>query len=234
MAQDTKSVGLKHDLARVALVLLIFGGVAYALTLPAVREQIDVGKVRGWVQGHGLRGALIFILLSSCLTGIGIPRLWISTASGAIFGAVLGTIIGHFSSMVGATLNFYIARFLLRGVIERRMPVRMRIWIDRFSQNGFRWLLYMRLFPLSNATVTNCVGGISRMTYGQFFAATFLGYTPLTLVFALFGSSAAKHNYWQLAFGGIILVVVLVGRSIYEKRKGRLADADGAAEQAAA
>jgi uncharacterized membrane protein YdjX (TVP38/TMEM64 family) len=222
MAPGARSVGLKRDIARVVIMVLVFAGVAYALTLPAVREQIDVGKIRGWAQGHGWHGTLFFIVLSSCLTGIGIPRLWISTAAGAIFGAALGTVIGHFSSMLGATLNFYIARFVLRGPIERHMPARVRIWYDRFNENGFRWLLYMRLFPLSNATFTNTVGGISRMSYGQFFAATFIGYTPLTLVFALFGSSAAKHNYWQLAFGGIIFVSVLVGRSLYERWRGRV------------
>jgi len=99
------------------------------------------------------------------------------------------------------------------------MPAKMKFWCDRFGENGFRWLLYMRLFPLSNATFTNTVGGISPMRLREFLGATFLGYLPLTVVFALFGSSAAKKSWAQLAVAAVILVAVLAGRTIHDKRR---------------
>lgn len=222
MATDRK---LKSDLARVAFVVLFFVAVAYVLHLPAVREWCNIQAFRSRVQDLPWSGRLLFLGIATALTAVGVPRLWISAAAGAVFGAFLGTILGHLASMLSATLNFYAVRLLLRGPVVRRMPARMHIWYERFNANGFRWLLYMRLFPLSNATLTNIMGGVSRMSYRDFFAATFIGYLPLTIVFSLFGSSAAKHNFLQLTIGAGIFAAVLIGRSLYEKRRGEIPEA---------
>ncbi len=211
--------GLKRDLARVVLMVAVFATVAYILERPAVRAEFDVDHLRQRFQARGWQGMLSFLAISSAITAIGVPRLWISVAAGSLFGAFVGAVLGQVASMAGAILNFYIARLLLRGPFLRRMPQRMKIWYERFNRNGFRWLLYMRFFPLSNATLTNTVGGVSRMRLRHFVAATFLGYLPLTIVFSLFGSSAAKQSNWQLGIGALILVAVLAGRHIYEKRR---------------
>ena len=94
----------------------------------------------------------------------------------------------------------------------------MRPWYDKFNQNGFRYMLYLRLFPLSNSTATNTLGGISRMSYNTFILATFLGWIPLGIVSSLFGSSAAKQDYRQLAIGGICLVAAIVIERYIRKR----------------
>jgi uncharacterized membrane protein YdjX (TVP38/TMEM64 family) len=214
---------MKSDVLRLISVVLFFGAVAYILHLPAVEAQLDVKALRERFQGHGWQGQLSFILFAALLTGVGVPRLWVSVAAGALFGAVLGAALGHVASLVGATINFLVARSLLRGPIKRRMPHWMHLWYERFNENGFRWLLYMRLFPLTNATLTNTIGGVSRMKFGPFFAATFIGYLPLGIVFALFGSSAAKRNWAQLAVAAGVFLCVVLGRALYmawRKRHG--------------
>jgi uncharacterized membrane protein YdjX (TVP38/TMEM64 family) len=218
--RETKArTGLKRDLARVALMVALFAAVAYILERPGVRAEFDVEHLRQRFQARGWRGMFSFLSISSVITAIGVPRLWISVAAGSLFGAFVGAVLGQVASMFGAILNFYIARFLLRGPFRRRMPARMKIWYERFNRNGFRWLLYMRFFPLSNATLTNTVGGVSQIRLRDFIAATFLGYLPLTVVFSLFGSSAAKQSGWQLGVAALILVAVLAGRHVYEKRR---------------
>ena len=174
--------------------------------------------MRERLHGYGWYGGIVFIAFAGLFTGVGVPRLWISVLAGGFYGAVLGTAVGHFSSLLGATLNFFIARWFLRGPVIRRMPARLKVWYERFNRNGFKYLLYMRLFPLSNATVTNTVGGVSKMTFPHFIAATFIGYLPLTIVFAIFGSSAAKQNYWQLLIGAAIFVTVLTVEHRLRKR----------------
>lgn len=208
---------LRGDIARLLGVVAAFALIAYLLHLPAVRAQLDVRNMREHFQDRGVRGALLFLLVSGALTGIGIPRIWISVAAGALFGAVVGTLLGHLGSILGASLNFFLARSLLRGPVRRRMPARMKVWYKRFNENGFRWLLVLRLFPLSNATLTNCIGGISKMKYPAFLGATFIGYLPLTIVFALFGSSAAKRDWMQLVVAAGIFLLVVVGRSSFRR-----------------
>lgn len=232
-AKDRKK--LSGDLGRMGAVLLFFAALGYVLSLPSVREQVfDIGTHRDRIDESGAAGALFFFVVAGLLTGFGIPRLWISVAAGALFGAAGGTVMGHFASLLGATINFCIARWFLRGPVKRRMPRRMRVWYELFNRNGFRYLLYLRFFPLSNATVTNVIGGVSRMRYRDFFAASFIGYLPLTIVFAIFGSSAAKQQWWQLAIGAVLLVSVwLVERAWRARMAGasRLDDDTESADQ---
>ncbi|MCX7018029.1 MAG: TVP38/TMEM64 family protein [bacterium] len=219
MAQPDKSrVKLKSDIIRLCTVLAFFAALAWLLGNQAVRDKLfNIEQTRKWLQDFGFYGGMVFVGLSALATGFGIPRLWVSAFAGALYGAFIGAILGHVGSMLGATINFFTARWLLRGPIKRRMPDRMKKWYERFNQNGFRWLLYMRLFPLSNATVTNLVGGVSGMKYRSFLGATILGYTPLTIVFAVFGSSAAKKSWWQFFIGALILVIVIVSQMLYRK-----------------
>jgi uncharacterized membrane protein YdjX (TVP38/TMEM64 family) len=217
------------DAVRIALVLAFFLALGYVLSLEPVRAELfDVERHRRRVDEHGFLGALVFIGAAGLLTGLGVPRLWISVAAGGLFGAVVGIILGHFSSLLGATLNFLIARWILRGPIKRRMPDRMKVWYQRFNRHGFRNLLYLRLFPLSNATVTNVIGGVSSMRYRDFIAATFIGYLPLTIVFAVFGSSAAKQQGWQFAVGAVLLVILTLAEKVIRRRLSASVEADDA------
>jgi len=230
----SKKRQIAGDIARVAIVVGLFATVALIFDHPAVQEQIDVQHLRSLMRDTGFRGTLIFFLVTTIITAVGIPRLWISVAAGALYGAVEGSVVAQAASLGGAILNFYLARTLLRGPITRRLTPRMRHWYKRLNENGFRWILYLRLFPLSNASLTNTVGGISRVRTRDFISATFLGYLPMTIIFALFGSSAAKKSLPQLVVAGLIFTVVLVGRHWYEKlRKGSQHKSDAESERSA-
>ncbi|MDX2175570.1 MAG: VTT domain-containing protein [Candidatus Sumerlaeia bacterium] len=221
------------DALRVVLVVAIFVAVAYFLRHPWVQEHLfDIAKLREDIDSLGPWGTVAFALGTALATGLGFPRLWAAGVAGTLFGALEGTAVALAGSILGALITFFLGRSILRGPIKRRMPSRLRPWYDRFSQNGFRWVLYIRLFPLSNATVVNLVCGASKVKAGEFLAATAIGYLPFTLAFALFGSSAAKQSPDQLALGALMFGLVLGSRWIYKavRRRRDARDADPAEE----
>jgi hypothetical protein len=59
------------------------------------------------------------------------------------------------------------------------------------------------------------------MSIWAFLGATFIGYLPLTLVFAIFGSSAAKRSWTQLLAGVAIFVAVLGAERFYQWRRAK-------------
>lgn len=210
---------LKRDLFRLVLVVVFFAGVAWLLQHPYIQAELfDIARIRQHVQGTGLRGVLWFTAIGSITSAIGLPRLWVSAVAGTLYGAVFGTFIGMVASLLGSTYDFFLGRTLLRSTIERRMPVRMRRWYELFNKYDFRAILYMRLFPLANATLTNLLGGVSRMTYSSFISATFLGFIPFTVVFATLGSSAAKRSGLQMALGMGLFLAVLVCQWLWTRR----------------
>lgn len=212
------SENLVRDMATILLITLFFVAASYILSLPSVREGIfDISKWRAYIRKDDWSGSLVFLSVLIGANGLGLPRIWICAIVGAVYGAHLGIWISQGITITGATINFFVGRWLLRDLIQRRISERFKIWYDRYSDNGFFWVLNIRLFPLGNATVVSLVSGASQMRYLEFLAATFLGYLPLTIIFALFGSSASKNKPIQLIVGASLFLIFLGGRRIYKK-----------------
>ncbi len=213
---EDKPVSLWHDVLKILCVVAIF--VIIALILRHFSDTwLSIKEFRSILQTNYKLGVIWFLTLASIMAGFGIPRLVISTLAGALFGAVGGFIWGIIASLGGATINFYWARLFMRGAILRHLPKRMIPWYNKFNEKGFKYMLYLRLFPLSNSTATNTMGGVSRMNYFAFIAATIIGWVPLAIVFSTFGSSAAKQNYWQLLIGVVVLIAVFCIERLVKK-----------------
>jgi uncharacterized membrane protein YdjX (TVP38/TMEM64 family) len=208
------------DLIRLFLVAVFFVGVALLLKSPYMREQLfDINNLRNELQGGGLRNSALFIGAAALINALGLPRIWICGVAGSLFGAVEGSIVGFIATLLGSSLNFLMGRSMLRGPIKRHMPRRLRHWYKAFNEHGFRAILYLRLFPLANATLTNLMGGASRLRFRDYLAATAIGYLPFTIAFATLGSSAVKQNGWQLAAGLVLFAAVAVGQWAWTRRR---------------
>lgn len=217
-SKDSKSHLIK-DLARVALVAAVFVVIAIGLKQPYVRDQLlDINNIRARFQGTGWRDELSFIGAAAIVNAVGVPRLWVSAVAGTVYGAVEGSLLALLATLIGSTIDFYIARYLLRGPIKRQLPKRLRSWYELFNRNGFEGTLYIRFFPLANATITNLIGGASKVHFGVFMLATLIGFTPLTIIFATFGSSAAKQSPLQLIIGLGLFAGLVVASFLWKRR----------------
>jgi uncharacterized membrane protein YdjX (TVP38/TMEM64 family) len=70
----------------------------------------------------------------------------------------------------------------------------------------------MRLFPLSIATLAGLVCGACRLPPVAYLTGSFLGFIPLAVFFAVFGSGGANGNFYQLALGTMFLMAAMAGR----------------------
>ena len=209
---------LVKDLARVAAVAAVFVAIAIALRQPYVRDQLfNVENLRARFQGTGWKDELTFVAASAVVNALGVPRLWVSAVAGTLYGAVMGSILALAASLIGTTVNFYVARYLLRGPIKRQLPKRLRRWYELFNHNGFEGTLYIRFFPGANATITNLIGGASKVKYSVFMLATIIGFIPLTIIFATFGSSAAKHSSLQLIVGLALFAALVLATWLWKR-----------------
>lgn len=206
------------DILRLVIVAAFFIAAAMALKSPYVREELlDINRLRAEFQGGGVRSSVTFLVAAALINALGIPRIWICGIAGSLFGAVEGTLMGLAATLLGSSINFIMGRSLLRGPIKRHMPRRLKHWYKAFNENGFRAILYLRLFPLANATLTNLMGGASRLKFSSYLLATALGYLPFTVAFATLGSSAAKSSGWQLAVGLGLFAAVAMAQWLYTR-----------------
>jgi len=209
---------LGGDVLKIIAVSAFFVGIALLLQNDALRARLlDTPLLRELLSaarepGHIYRQALLFLFTFSLLIGVGMPRLWASAIAGAAFGTLWGILLALAASVAGAAIVYLLGRTLLAGLLHRRIGPRLGTWQKRFEQNAFWWVLYMRLFPLSNATLAGLVCGACRIPPVAYLAGSFLGFIPLTVVFAVFGSGGASGNFYQVALGSILLVAAVGGR----------------------
>ncbi len=212
---------LVKDIVRIATVALFFVALIVVLEHPFVRTRIfDVENWRSSSQAMGTAGGASLFILFSLANAMGVPRLWICAIAGGLYGAAQGIAVAYPATIIGATINFFLGRWMLRGPLKRRLPARINQWQDRLTENGFYWLLFMRFFPFSNGTMVNLISGASRMRFRDFQAATWIGYLPFTITFALFGSSAAKGAWHQFGWGLLVFCAVIGARWLYGRKRG--------------
>ena len=216
---DNTKNQLFRDVIRILITGLFFVLVAGFLKSELINTHgSDLQSIRELLNRHELfsspvLAAAIFISAGGVLISLGIPRIWISAISGAIFGTVWGILIGLVASVIGAAALYHIGYFILGSVIKRRFGARLNVWKQRFQDNVFWWVLYGRLFPFSNATLASLFCGSCKVKFFPYIAASFLGFIPLAVVFSIFGSGSMNGNYTQIIIGiGILLSILLIKR----------------------
>jgi len=214
---------------------VILKGLALILSLALLGylfESSDLGNSinEAWmdkhVLGHGVDGALLFLLMSGLFTAIGLPRQIIAFLGGYTFGLTLGTLLGMLAALLGCGLSFAYARLFGKNLLRARLGERAGRF-DRFiHDHPFSMTVLVRLLPIGNNLLTNLAAGISSIRPAYFFSGTFLGYLPQTLVFALVGSGVHIDPVMKLVLASaLFLISGALGAYLYRRfRHGQSLD----------
>jgi uncharacterized membrane protein YdjX (TVP38/TMEM64 family) len=168
--------------------------------------------VRDWIDGYGIAGPLVFIVVSAALTPCLFPGPLLAGASGLLFGTWLGTPISIVSATLGACLAFGIARRLAHDAVQQlqgRRLAALRAWVGR---RGFLSVLYARIVPGVPYSLVNYAAGLSPVTLRAFAGATALGCAPRAFAYtALGGSLDDLGSPEAIAAIAVLIIMALVG-----------------------
>jgi uncharacterized membrane protein YdjX (TVP38/TMEM64 family) len=190
-----------------------------------VREWIR--EFIGWVQQLGPAGVVVFIVAYAIATVLFLPG-WIFTVSaGLIYGVIGGTLVALTGALIGASLAFLVARYLLRKNIEQmtKRDPRFAAIDQAIGRNGWKIVGLLRLSPLIPFNLSNYFYGITAISFASYFVVSALGMIPGTLLYAYLGAigqagisgGPAHHSKWQYVFLAVgliatIAVTILVSR----------------------
>ncbi len=211
------------DLLRIFIIGLFFLLLALFFRSDLAREVFEnVHQIRSFLKSGAVPGGLTgsgaaFVVATGLLISLGLPRIWVSALGGAVYGAVLGSILSLFSAAIGATVLFFAGYTFLGSAVQRRMRGRMVRFVERINMEAFWWVLYLRLFPFGNSTAQSLFFGSLRVPFPDYLAASVIGFIPLTVVFAMFGSGGVKGNFTQIWLGLGLIVVVGVIRYVMNR-----------------
>ncbi len=187
----------------------------------------DVDSVVSAVNSFGFWAYFIFVLLVilECVLAP-IPPLVLYIAGGVLFGAFFGGILTLFGNIIGAGIDFFIARKYARGLIEKRVDEKLRKKFDDFSQKygGFAIFL-LRVNPLTTSDLVSYLAGLSKIKAKSFLIWTIAGLIPLIFIQTYLGEFFIKQSPFlysivlTLSIFYLIVFVYLIVK-IFSKKKG--------------
>jgi len=199
----------------------------YLFNASDLGSSVNEAWIDARVRGHGINGALLFLLMGGIFTAIGLPRQIIAFLGGYAFSVGLGSLLGGVAALLGCMLSFAYARFFGKGLLRARLGERAGRF-DRFvHDHPFSMTVLIRLLPVGSNLLTNLAAGISSIRPAYFFSGTFLGYLPQTLVFALVGSGVHIAPVLKIALAiGLFVISGALGAYLYHRfRHGQSLDA---------
>jgi uncharacterized membrane protein YdjX (TVP38/TMEM64 family) len=194
-AAGLRVAALAAALAAFVAVVLLSGG-------------LSAERVRGWVDGYGALGPLVFIAVSASLTVVLFPGPVLAAASGLLFGTALGTPVSIASATLGATLAFSLSRWWAHDAVVALAGPRLaglRAWVGR---RGFLTVLYARIAPGVPYTLVNYAAGLAPIALRSFVAATAIGVAPRAFAYTALGGSLGDLTSPEALAAVVVLVVM--------------------------
>ncbi|BBO71457.1 pyridine nucleotide-disulfide oxidoreductase [Desulfosarcina alkanivorans] len=163
------------------------------------------------------------------VTALSLPGAAIMTlAAGALFGNMAGLFMVSFASSIGATLAFFVSRFLLRDYVQNKFGDKLRAMNTGVEKDGAFYLFTLRLVPVFPFFVINLAMGLTPIKTLAFYLVSQVGMLPGTFVYVNAGTQIGKLESLQgilspeLIFSFALLgVFPLVARKIISLVKAR-------------
>lgn len=204
--QEPAGSGLKAaDIIRVLLMAAFIIGAFWLLRATPWGQKITKGDyLRHLISQGGGWSWAIFTLLGTALVSIGLPRILMALLAGVMFGVLEGTVLAQIVATLAATPAFFYTHFLGRDLFVRKMGGRVRQFDELLKTDGFAAILLLRLCPVGNAFLTNCLAGVSSIPFQTYLSASFIGFLPQTFLYALLGallgSTSTAHSPLKMGF----------------------------------
>ncbi len=214
----------------ILLCVVMLCGVAYAC-IPGVQQWIhasfgamttlNMADLIAYIQSFGAGAvAVSFLLMILQAIVAPIPAFFITLANAAIWGWWQGALLSWTSSMVGASLCFYIARILGRDVVVRlnshAAVQQMERFFDRYGANA---IVIARLLPFVPFDPVSYFAGLTSVKFWKFFVATGLGQLPATVVYSYAGgqlSGGAQAFMIGLLILFAAAALIAAGKKMYD------------------
>ena len=201
----------------VAVLLLIS---ALVVKYSPLDRLIDSASIGDWINSLGALGLIGFVLLGALFTAFGLPRQVVAFIGGYSFGVAIGVFLGTIAALFGALMTFYVARYLARPFVCRKYPQHIAK-IDQFvTERLFLKILLIRFLPFGTNLATNLAAGVTDVAVRPFALASFFGFIPQMLIFALTGHGINIGSKTQLAVAAVLFVISAgIGFYLYKHRR---------------
>jgi uncharacterized membrane protein YdjX (TVP38/TMEM64 family) len=196
--------------------------------LPGVEEFVSAGVgylrfrdfegLRQFILSYGVWAPVTSVALMAIQSMIPlVPGLAITFTNAWIFGWQYGAVYSWVGALLGAVLDFGIARWYGRPVVERIVKAK---YLDKtdlfFKRHGVLAVFITRLTPIVPFKVISYGAGLTAISLIQFIIATGVGQTPAIVLYSFLGQHLARSLRAAIA---VTSLLVLLGVLVYYYRE---------------
>ncbi|WP_242443087.1 VTT domain-containing protein [Pseudomonas sp. LFM046] len=217
--QATSMMSVRIILKGLGLILSL-ALLGYLFDTSDLGNAINEAWIDAHIRGHGLEGTLLFLAMGALFTAVGLPRQIIAFLAGYAFGLLPGTLLGTLAALLGCLTTFLYARLFGRGLLRDRLGKRAARFDQFIHEHPFSMTLLIRLLPVGSNVLTNLAAGISSTRMAPFLAASFAGFLPQSLVFALVGSGINVAPTLRIGLAVVLFLVSgMLGAYLYHRHR---------------
>ncbi len=153
-----------------------------------------VSWLRRRITGFGMAGPVVYGLAYVLGVVLFLPGAPLTIGAGVAFGLGVGTVLVSLASTTGAALAFLIARYLLRGRVERWVSDHERLGaVDRaVKHQGWKVVALTRLSPAFPFNLQNYAYGLTGVPFFQYVLASWIAMLPGTLLYVSIGAAGVE------------------------------------------
>jgi len=158
-----------------------------------------------------------------------VPGSALTIGAGAIYGLLWGTVAVSLGATAGAAGGFLVARYLARARVERWAASNPRFAAidEAVGREGFKIVLLTRLSPAFPYNLLNYLYGLTRVGFGAYVLASWIGMLPGTVLYVYLGFAGravaqaasgraqrppAQYAFWAAGLLATVAVTVYVTR----------------------
>ena len=156
---------------------------------------------------------LIFFILYVIVTAFALPISLLKTLlAGALFGFWPGLILVSFASSIGSTFCFLFSRYALRNYTQVKFGKYLEKVNKGVDQDGWLYLLFLRLSPIFPFFIINLVFGLTKMRALEFYLVSQVGMFVGTAIFVNAGVQIGNLNSIEEILSlKVIMSLTLIG-----------------------
>ena len=183
--------------------------------------------IQKWVWSLGPWGPAVYVLLFVIAMLFLLPGTPFTVIAALVFGTLWGYVTMLVATTLAASSGFLIARYLARGIVERRLAgaESFRKLREITERNHWIAIPFVRLMPVFPFAVNNYALGLTRLSFWRFFFWSEVVFIPMNAVLvvgsgAIYRAMVRGEVSWLLIVitagaGMLVLLLGMLGKRVF-------------------
>jgi len=211
----------KQALRALTVLVAMFGVVVFFILIGRDVLSLNENEVRAFFvtikdSGFGLPLTVLTFVLAAFL---GVPQWALIAGVVVAFGPLSGAIYAWIATMVSASVDFWLGRWMGAERLQRYGGGLVNRIIHVVRRNGLVTSFAVRFVPTGPFVLVNMAAGVSRMKFPSFFLGTAFGIIPKIAIVALIAQGLISGSEGRVVMAGFIGLALMLIAVMFLARK---------------